>query len=71
MSTVDAPAGASFDELLEHLDDLIALAEHDGFETFAHGLKLHRAIMDELRPAYSIRGAYPVTAPDSSLRKST
>lgn len=53
-----------FDELLDHLDDLVALAENDRYWRFAGALRAVSSLAHEDRTGYGRRlGPPPSTAP--------
>lgn len=71
MADSDVQAGASFDELLEHLDDLAQLVANEGFTGFSSALAvlLYRASRD--RETFGARLIPSPSAPSPSLRKTT
>lgn len=66
----EQPAAMTFDELLEHLDDLRLLAESEGFSRLAAELYLGRAVFDARRDLFGVRDAAHSVADGSQLRQS-
>jgi hypothetical protein len=66
----DGRDGVTFDELLAHLDDLIALAEAEGFCDLAARLQATRTCIALFPDTYSARLDRPAAGADDPLRRS-